>query len=88
VARGGHVAEPDLLTLIRAGHLAGATLDVFRNEPLPAPHPFWDEPRITLTPHISALTLPAESAAQIAGKITALERGEPVADLVDRQKGY
>ncbi len=88
VARGAHVAEPDLLALIRSGRIAGATLDVFRNEPLPGPHPFWDEPRITLTPHIAALTLPAESADQIAGKINALERGETVADLVDRTRGY
>ncbi|MES2319535.1 MAG: glyoxylate/hydroxypyruvate reductase A [Pseudomonadota bacterium] len=88
VGRGAHVAEPDLLTLIRSGHIGGATLDVFRNEPLPGPHPFWDEPRITITPHSAALTLPAESAAQMAGKIIALERGEAVADLVDRQRGY
>ncbi|MCE3605442.1 glyoxylate/hydroxypyruvate reductase A [Massilia sp. P8910] len=88
VARGAHVAEPDLLTLIRAGHIAGATLDVFRNEPLPGPHPFWEEPRITITPHMSAMTLPGESVAQIAGKIGALERGEPVADVVDRARGY
>ena len=88
VARGAHVAEPDLLTLIRCGHIAGAPLDVFRNEPLPASHPFRDEQRITITPHISALTLPFESALQIAGKIVAMERGEPVADLVDRTRGY
>jgi glyoxylate/hydroxypyruvate reductase A len=88
VARGAHVAEPDLLTLIRSGHLAGATLDVFRNEPLPAPHPFWDEQRITITPHISALTIRHDSVRQIAGKINALENGEPVADVVDRTKGY
>ncbi|NHZ95088.1 glyoxylate/hydroxypyruvate reductase A [Massilia sp. CCM 8734] len=88
VARGAHLAEPDLLTLIKSGHIAGATLDVFRNEPLPGPHPFWDEPRITITPHISALTLRSESVAQIAGKIGALERGEAVADVVDRARGY
>jgi glyoxylate/hydroxypyruvate reductase len=88
VGRGAHVAEPDLLTLIRSGRIAGATLDVFRNEPLPGPHPFWDEQRITITPHISALTLAHESALQIAGKIEALERGEPVADIVDRNRGY
>jgi glyoxylate/hydroxypyruvate reductase A len=88
VARGAHVAEPDVLTLIRSGHIAGATLDVFRNEPLPGPHPFWDEPRITITPHISALTLPYESGLQIAGKIEALQRGEAVADVVDRTRGY
>jgi glyoxylate/hydroxypyruvate reductase A len=88
VARGAQVAEPDLLALIRAGHIAGATLDVFRNEPLPAPHPFWSEPRITITPHISALTCREEAVRQIAHKITMLEQGEHVADVVDRNRGY
>jgi glyoxylate/hydroxypyruvate reductase A len=88
VARGALVAEPDLLALIRAGHIAGATLDVFRNEPLPAPHPFWSEPRITITPHIAALTLREEAVRQIAAKIKLLEQGETVADVVDLQKGY
>jgi glyoxylate/hydroxypyruvate reductase A len=88
VARGAQVAEPDLVGLIRAGHIAGATLDVFRNEPLPAPHPFWSEPRITITPHISALTIREEAVRQIAHKITMLEQGEHVADVVDRQRGY
>ncbi len=88
VARGAHVAEPDLLTLIRSGHIAGATLDVFRHEPLPAPHPFWEEPRITMTPHISGTTVRGESIIQIVGKIDALERGETVADVVDRNRGY
>lgn len=88
VARGAQVAEPDLLALIRAGHIAGATLDVFRNEPLPAPHPFWSEPRITITPHVSALTMREEAVRQIAHKITLLEQGEHVADVVDRKRGY
>jgi glyoxylate/hydroxypyruvate reductase A len=88
VARGAQVAEPDLLALIRAGHIAGATLDVFRNEPLPAPHPFWSEPRITITPHVSALTLREEAVRQIVAKIGLLERGELVSDVVDRQRGY
>lgn len=88
VARGAHVAEPELLALIKSGHLAAATLDVFRNEPLPAQHPFWQEPRITITPHISALTLRRESVQQIADKIRKLERGEPVGEVVDRNLGY
>jgi len=88
VARGAQVAEPDLLALIRAGHIAGATLDVFRNEPLPAPHPFWSEPRITITPHISALTLRDEAVRQIAAKIGQFERGDTVDDVVDRARGY
>jgi len=88
VARGAQVAEPDLLTLIRSGHIAGATLDVFRNEPLPAPHPFWEEPRITITPHISALTVREEAVRQIIAKIAAFEADSPVADIVDRNLGY
>lgn len=88
VARGALLAEPDLLTLIRSGQIAGATLDVFRNEPLPAPHPFWGEPRIAITPHIAALTVRADSVRQIVGKIAALERGEAIADVVDRTLGY
>jgi glyoxylate/hydroxypyruvate reductase A len=88
VARGAQVADPDLMALIRSGHIAGATLDVFRNEPLPAPHPFWGEPRITITPHISALTMRKEAVRQIADKITLLEQGEQVADVVDRNRGY
>ena len=88
VARGALVAEPDLLALVKSGHIAGATLDVFRNEPLPAPHPFWSEPRITITPHVSALTIREEAVRQIAHKITLLEQGEHVADVVDRNRGY
>ncbi|MBS0607778.1 MAG: glyoxylate/hydroxypyruvate reductase A [Proteobacteria bacterium] len=88
VARGAHLVDEDLLALIDSGHVAGATLDVFRTEPLPADHPFWQQPRITLTPHTSARTLRDESIAQIVRKITALERGEPIAGIVDHARGY
>jgi glyoxylate/hydroxypyruvate reductase A len=88
VARGAHLVEEDLIALIDGGHLAGATLDVFRQEPLPASHPFWSHPKITVTPHTSARTLRDESIAQIVGKILACERGEPVAGVVDRNRGY
>jgi glyoxylate/hydroxypyruvate reductase A len=88
VARGAHLVEQDLIQLIDSGHLAGATLDVFRTEPLPAGHPFWQHPKITITPHTSARTLRDESIAQIAGKIMAFERGEPIAGIVDPVRGY
>ena len=88
VARGAHLVDADLIALLDQGHLAGATLDVFRTEPLPAEHPFWQHPKITLTPHISARTLRDESIAQIAGKIAALERGETVVGVVDSTRGY
>jgi glyoxylate/hydroxypyruvate reductase A len=88
VARGAHLVEEDLIPLLDGGHLAGATLDVFRQEPLPAGHPFWRHPKITITPHTSARTLRDESVAQIAGKILALERGEPIGGVVDHHQGY
>ncbi len=88
VARGAHLVDDDLLALLDSGHLAGATLDVFRTEPLPAEHGFWKHPKITLTPHTSARTLRDESIAQIASKILAMERGEPIAGVVDPVRGY
>ena len=88
VARGGHLVEEDLLALVQSGHIAGATLDVFREEPLPPTHPFWREPRITITPHAAAVTLRGDSVRQIAGKIAQLERGLPIAGVVDSTKGY
>jgi len=88
VARGGHLVDDDLLALLETGHLAGATLDVFRTEPLPAQHPFWRHPKITVTPHTSARTLREESIAQIAGKIRAMARGEAVRGVVDPARGY
>lgn len=88
VARGRHLVEEDLLALLDSGHLSGATLDVFRTEPLPAGHVFWTHPKITITPHTSARTLREESAAQISGKIKALAKGQTISGLVDRHTGY
>jgi glyoxylate/hydroxypyruvate reductase A len=88
VARGMHLVEDDLTALLQSGQIAGATLDVFRQEPLPAEHPFWREPRITITPHIAAVTLRADSVRQIAAKIAHLEAGQAVPGLVDRARGY
>ena len=88
VARGRHLVDEDLIALIDSGHLAGATLDVFRTEPLPVDHPFWRHPKITVTPHTSARTLREESIAQITGKIRALQRGEPIRGVVDVHRGY
>jgi glyoxylate/hydroxypyruvate reductase A len=88
VARGKHLVDEDLLALIDSGHLSGATLDVFRTEPLPADHVFWQHPKITVTPHTSARTLREESIAQIVGKIQALQLGEPINGVVEHHRGY
>jgi glyoxylate/hydroxypyruvate reductase A len=88
IGRGAHLVEPDLVALVDAGHLSGATLDVFVPEPLAADSPLWRHPRITVTPHISAQTILAESVRQIAGKIRALERGQAVEGVIDRAREY
>lgn len=88
VSRGDVVVDDALIALLDSGHLAGATLDVFRTEPLPSAHPFWHHPQIVVTPHISAVTQVAESVAQVAAKIGLLERGQPVTGVVDRALGY
>lgn len=88
VARGAHLVDEDLVAMIASGHVAGALLDVFRQEPLPATHAFWSVPQITMTPHTSARTLRADSIAQIVGKVAALSRGESVEGMVQAQRGY
>lgn len=88
VARGALVVDEDLIEAIDAGRLAGATLDVFRTEPLPGDHPFWRHPSIRITPHVSAITSIEESAVQIADNVARLLRGEPPRGLVDRIRGY
>src|SRR5207344_2304492 len=87
VGRGDALVEEDLLALLDSGKLSGATLDVFSKEPLPPGHPFWQRPEITITPHTSGLTIPDETAAQIAAKVRRLERGEPVTGVVDYARG-
>jgi len=88
IGRGDVLVEGDLIALLDSGKLGGATLDVFRDEPLPPDHPFWSQPEITITPHVSGLTIPGETVAQIVTKIRALERGESVSGVVDPERGY
>ena len=91
VARGAHIVDADLLAAIASGQVAGATLDVFRTEPLPPEHGFWKEPKIRITPHISAVTLRDETITQVAHKIRQIESGTPanqVSGVVNRERGY
>lgn len=88
VARGAHLVEHDLIAALDSGQLESATLDVFREEPLPPEHPFWRDQRIEITPHIAAETTLFASIRQIAAKIRALENGEAVAGVVDLRRGY
>ena len=91
VGRGATIVDADLLALLDEGHLGGATLDVFRVEPLPDDDPYWSHPKVTVTPHLSGPTPVAPAATQIADAILQLERGVPVSSLpgyVDRARGY
>lgn len=87
-ARGAHLKEDDLLEALNSGLLSGALLDVFTEEPLPESHAFWHHPRIVITPHVAAQSLPEASARQIASNIDRVARAEQPAGLVDRSRGY
>ncbi|HET8799991.1 MAG TPA: glyoxylate/hydroxypyruvate reductase A [Marinobacter sp.] len=88
VGRGEHLVEEDLLKAMDDGQVARAALDVFRTEPLPAGHPFWQRPEITITPHISARTLRDATLAQITDKIRDHAHGKPISGVVDTNRGY
>ncbi|MFJ3058031.1 2-hydroxyacid dehydrogenase [Herbaspirillum sp. NPDC087042] len=88
VGRGSHVCLPDLLAALDQGHISGAVLDVFDEEPLPASAPVWRHPRILVTPHAGATPSRRERARQAAVAISALEGGLVPPHLYDRQRGY
>jgi glyoxylate/hydroxypyruvate reductase len=88
LARGAHVVDADLIAALDTGHLRRAVLDVFHLEPLPAEHAFWRHPRITVLPHVAALTDECSAAAIVAANLRALAQGAPIAHLVDRARGY
>jgi glyoxylate/hydroxypyruvate reductase A len=88
LARGAHVVDADLLAALDSGHIAHAVLDVFHTEPLPAAHPFWTHPQVTVLPHAAAATDERSAAAVVATNLRALATGAPIAHLVDRSRGY
>ena len=88
VARGGHLIEDELVVAIDSGHLSGATLDVFQTEPLPADSPLWNHPKITVTPHVAAITDPRAAASSIAAGVAAHRRGDTLENCVDLKRGY
>lgn len=86
--RGSLIDEDALLARVDGGHLRFALLDVFAEEPLPQDHPFWHHPRVIVTPHVAANTIPEEAVRQIVANLAAQARGEAMSGLVDRQRGY
>jgi glyoxylate/hydroxypyruvate reductase A len=86
--RGPLVDDDALLAALDTGQIGHATLDVFREEPLPPEHPFWAHPQVTVTPHIASETRPASAARVIAENVRRGEAGEALLHLVDRDRGY
>jgi len=87
-ARGGHQVEADIVAALDSGQLSEATLDVFHEEPLPPDSPFWDHPRVTVTPHNASLTDPEGAVRQVIDNIRRIGRGEPPLNVVDPEAGY
>ena len=88
VSRGAMVQQPDLIAALRSGQLSGAALDVFDTEPLPADDPWWREPGVLVTPHISSQPSPLTVAEQLLENIRRLEAGEALLNQVDIARGY
>ena len=86
--RGGLIVDADLIAALESGHIVGAMLDVFHEEPLPKDHAYWSHPNVVVTPHIAATTPIKDACAQVVAKIAALERGELVSGVVDPNVGY
>lgn len=86
--RGTLIDDAALLAALDTGRLGHATLDVFRTEPLPADHPFWHHPHVTVTPHVAAETRPASASRVVVENIHRAETGAPLLHLVNRHRGY
>ncbi len=88
VARGQHVVDADLLAALDSDQIAGATLDVFSVEPLPPEHPYWVHPKVTVVPHVAAITQVKTAARTLAANVRRVLAGEPLPHAVDRRRGY
>lgn len=86
--RGALIDDAALLAALDCGQIGHATLDVFRQEPLPPGHPFWAHPKVTVTPHIAAETRPASASRVVVENMRRALAGEPLLHLVDRGRGY
>jgi len=88
MGRGGHVVDEALLAALESGHLSGAVLDVFNQEPLPADHPYWTHPKVHVTPHIAGATNPRTASPGVIENIKRLRSGQELIHRVDPKTGY
>lgn len=86
--RGGLQNEADILAALDEGLMSAVTLDVFQQEPLDPSSPFWSHPKVTITPHAAAASVPGSLIGPIVSQMDACDRGEALINLVDRNAGY
>lgn len=86
--RGGHLVEQDLLEALAGGYISAAVLDVFAEEPLRSDHPFWNHPRILITPHMASNTSTELGGRALLENVLRLRRGEPMSGVVQRELCY
>jgi len=86
--RGGSQVEADIIGCLNDGSLAGASLDVFETEPLPAESPLWANPNVFITPHVAAVSDPVSISTYVAKQITRFEQGKPLQNVVDPNTRY
>lgn len=72
IGRGGQVVEADLIAALDAGHLGGASLDVFETEPLPAAHPLWAHPKVVITPHVASCADPVAVVRSVRNRLNGI----------------
>ena len=88
MARGGHVVDEALLAALDSGHLSGAALDVFNQEPLPAEHRYWTHPKVQVTPHVAGATNPRTASPGVIENIRNIRAGKPLINTVNPKSGY
>jgi glyoxylate/hydroxypyruvate reductase len=86
--RGGLQVDADIFAALQVGELYAASLDVFETEPLPHSSPLWSHPRVLVTPHNAAESAPAAIVRSALAQMRAHAAGEPLANVVDRRRGY
>ena len=88
MARGGHVVDDALLAALDSGHLSGAALDVFNQEPLPPEHRYWTHPKVQVTPHVAGATNPRTASPGVIANIMNVRGGRPLINTIDPKSGY
>ncbi len=90
IGRGGLIDERALIDALRERQIAGAALDVFEEEPLPAESPLWDMPNVMLTPHVAGDSPRSHERLMrlFCENLRRYVAGEPLLNVVDKKAGY